>query len=250
MQDLAPAGPPAPAPNPDGWKGTIGIGLVAIAGNAESLNVNATASMDKKWGEWGFGTRFNGAYGQARSDTTATQVSAYRAALTLRGDRNVSSFASIFLLAGADTDHVKSIEARGFGELGTGIKFYERKEDDLEKLYLRADVGFRYGYETRYQYYGTGAPAPLPSLVTLGPRVAATARTAPSKRFRLSEEAEFIPMVLGPSRYLINSTTKVNARITDGLSFVAALLVAFDSLPAPGKKDTDLTLTMGLEAVF
>lgn len=250
-----PAEPPAvvPPPNPEPWKGLVGFGLIALTGNAESLNAAATAQLDKKWGPWAFGARATGAYGQARAATTAPEVSALRAGLLLRTDRSVSSFASVFLLGGLETDHVKSLEARGFAELGTGITFYALKRDDLERLFLHADVGLRYGYETRYQYFGNAAaPAntALPSVMTLGPRIAAVVRFAPNAHVRLSEEAEFLPNVVGPARYLVNSTTKVNARLTERVSLVGALLVTFDSLPAPGKREADIALTLGLEAVF
>ena len=61
------------------------------------------------------------------------ETTAARAGLLLRGDRNIASFASIFVLGGLETDHVKSVELRGLVELGTGIKFYELKEGELER---------------------------------------------------------------------------------------------------------------------
>lgn len=247
----APAPPDAPPPNPDAWNGLVGLGLISVTGNAQALNAVATGQLDKRWGPWGFAGRASGAYGQTLvASTGVSEVSSLRAALSLRGERAVSGFAGIFLLGGLETDHVQSIEIRGFTEVGAGITFLERKDEARERLYLRGDVGLRYGHETRFQYFGSMAGTALPSVMTLGPRIAAVFRIAPSARFRFTEEAEFLPNVVGPPRYRVNSTTKANARLTDGLSLAASLLVSYDSLPAPGKRETDVTVTLGLEAVF
>ena len=238
----------------DPWKGMIGIGLVVITGNAETVMGTANAGLDKKLGEWAFGLRASGAYGQSRPPAgVEAEVTAARAGLLLRGERNIVSFASIYALAGTETDHVKSVEIRGFAEVGTGIKFYERKEGDLEKMFLRGDVGLRYSHETRFQYYasplvpkGTG----LPSATMLGPRIGIVIRYALNKEIRFSEEAEFLPNLLGPSRYLVNSMTKVSARLTESLSFTGSFLVNYDSAPAADKKTTDTALVLGVDAIF
>ena len=231
----------------------IGIGLIALSGNAESLTATANAALDKKLGNWAFGMRLTGAYGQTRTKAGADEVTALRAGLLLRGDRSITSFASIYALGGLETDHVKSVELRGFGELGTGIKFYELKEGELERVYLRGDVGFRASHESRFQYYGdavTPSGTGLGDITMIGPRIAAVIRYAINKDIRFSEEAEFLPNLLGPSRYLINSITKLSARLTESLAVTGSFLVTFDSSPAPGKKTTDTALVLGLEAAF
>lgn len=148
---------------------------------------------------------------------------------------------------------MKSVEIRGFGELGTGIKFYELKEGELERMYLRGDVGFRYSRETRYQYYAAGgipANTGLPGATMVGPRIAAVIRYALNKDIRFSEEAEFLPNLVGQSRYIVNSMTKLSARLSASLAVTGSFLVNFDSAPAGGKKQTDTALTLGLEAAF
>ncbi|MBS1150842.1 MAG: hypothetical protein H6Q89_2540 [Myxococcaceae bacterium] len=262
-QTPAPAAEPAPAPpvveepKKEPWKGSVGLGLIALFGNSETLTATASAQLDKKFGEWAFGARANGAYGQARpasgGPATEAETTAARASLLLRVDRNLASWVSLFVIGGMETDHVKSVELRGLGEVGAGFILYERKEGDLERIFLRADVGLRASHETRFQYYAAGmvpGGTGLPSATMLGPRLGAVIRYAVSKDIRFSEEAEFLPNVLGPSRFLFNSTTKLNARLTQSLSVSGALLVAFDSSPAGGKKTTDTALTLGLEAAF
>src|SRR5262245_51556723 len=61
----APAGAPPPAEaKPEGWKGLVGVGLIALTGNAETLTGTANAQADRNFGPWGLGIRLNGAYGQ------------------------------------------------------------------------------------------------------------------------------------------------------------------------------------------
>lgn len=252
-----PAAPAAAAPTgepaPELWKGLIGVSFIALSGNAESITGIANAQLDRKFGNWAAGARANGAYGQTRRATGGDEVSALRAALTMRGDRSVVSFASIFVQAGLDADHVKSIELRGFGELGASLRFYERKEGDLEKLYIRADLAFRFQQEERYQYFPTAttpANTGLPDATFAAPRIAAVFRYAMNKDIKFSEEVEFLPNVLGPSRVLINNTTKLSARLTETLSISGSFLANFDSSPAPGNRDLDTSLSLGLEAAF
>ena len=250
----APVVAAAEEPKKDPWKGLVGLGLIAISGNSQTVTGTLNAQVDKKFGEWAFGARGTGAYGQTRPQAGGEpETTAARAGLLIRGDRNIASFASIFVLGGLETDHVKSIELRGLAELGAGIKFYELKEGELERVYLRADVGFRYSHDRRYQYYGD-AMIPkntgLPSVTMIGPRIGAVIRYAINKDIRFSEEAEFLPNVLGAERYLVNSNTKLSARLTHSLSVGVSFLVTYDSAPAPGKQTTDTALTLGVEAAF
>ncbi len=253
----APAAAAAPAadgtPPPETWNGSIGVSMIALSGNAESITAMSNLAVDRKFGKWAFGARASGAYGQTRIASGGEEVSAMRAGLSLRGDRNVVTFATIFAQGGLDTDHVKSVEVRGYGELGTGLRFYEKKEGDLERIYIRADLAMRFQQEERFQYYAsptTPANTGLPDATLVAPRIAATFRYAINKDIKFSEELEFLPNVLGQARVLVNNTTKLNARLTESLSISASFVANFDSAPAPGKKDLDTSLALGLEAAF
>jgi hypothetical protein len=191
---------------------------------------------------------------------SVSQTTARRAAATVRGDRKFGGgFASIFVLGGSEFDHVKGIESRSVGEAGTGLTFFNKKEGGLERLYLRLDIAARAGYETRYQYFPTAGSIDPYAIVILAPRAAVTFRWAFSKDVRVSEELEFIPFVLAPEagRLLINSNTKLSARITENLALTTALLINYDGKPpqpadpaAPRRLETDVALTVGVEAAF
>jgi opacity protein-like surface antigen len=252
---------PAPAPaeekkDDETLKGLIGIGLIHMAGNSESLTATLGIQLDKKWGGWGLGLRANGAYGQsAPNPDVPSQVVAMRASAIVRGDRQLIELASLYLLGGVETDHVKSVEIRGLAELGVGLKFLDRKDSsgEYEKVYLRADVGFRFSHETRFQYFASSAiPAGtgLAGVTLVAPRFGAVFRYALNKHIRFSEELEVLPNVLGASRVLLNNNTKLSARLTEMLSINAAFLLAYDTAPAGGKRPIDTLLVLGLEAAF
>lgn len=256
----AAAGPAAPAE--EKWKGSVGLGLTFITGNSQTLTLTGNAAADRKWDAWSLGIRLSGAYGLANPDTntvgTIASTTARRGGGTIRGDRQFGeSFAAIFILGGSEFDHMKNIESRSIGEVGAGLTFLNKKEGDLEKLFLRLDLAARAGYETRFQYFPTPASVSPYGIIILAPRIAAQFRWAFSKDVRISEEIEFIPFVLAPTagRLLINNTTKLNARLTESLSLSTSFLLNFDSIPPEGaggvkRKETDIALTVGVEAAF
>ena len=246
----------------EGWVGNLGIGLTFITGNSQMLTLTGSGAADRKWGDWALGVRLSGAYGLSNPDTNASgnvsSTTARRAAGTIRGDRSFGAgFASLFILGGSEFDHMKNVESRSIGEAGTGLTFFNKKEGDLEKLYLRLDLALRAGYETRFQYFPVPGSVKDYGIVILAPRAAITFRWNFNKDVRLTEELEFIPFLLSPTlgRLLINNNTKLNARLTENLSLTTAFLLNFDSMPPEGsgglkRKDTDIALTVGLEASF
>ena len=255
--NAAPTAAPAP-----GWVGNVGVGLQFITGNAQALTLTGQAAVDRKWDVWALGIRLSGAYGLSNPDTNiatnVTAITARRASGTIRGDRSIGAgFASIYLLAGSEFDHMKSIESRTVGEAGTGLTFFNQKDGDLERLFLRLDLAIRGGYETRFQYFPAPSSVMNPGVPILAPRAGISFRWGFSKDVRFSEEIEFLPYLLQPTqgRVLINNTTKLNARLTGALSLSTAVLVNFDSQPPVGadgstRKSTDVALTVGLEAAF
>lgn len=253
------AAPAAGDAKKDKWIGNLGVGLTFITGNSTTLTMTGSAAADRKWEVWSLGIRASGAYGLANPDTNAgaaASITARRASATFRADRSFGGFAAMFALVGSEFDHMKNVESRSIGELGTGLTFFQKKEGDLEKLYLRLDLAMRAGYETRFQYFPVAAPADVYGIVILAPRIAATFRWSFNKDVRLTEELEFIPFLLSPTlgRLLINNNTKLSAKLTEGLALTTSVLVNFDSMPPRSgtseRKTTDVALTVGLDANF
>ncbi len=261
---LLPAAPAAEAeaPAPSPWVGGLGVGLTYITGNADTLTLTGNASLTGTFGAWAIGIKASGAYGLANPDTNSNAdaaVTARRASLAVRGDRSFGEYAAIFAQALGEFDHIKNIESRAVGEAGAALTFFNMKEPTYEKLYLRLDIAMRAGHETAYQYFPTPSPVfdengnLLYGAAILAPRAALTFRWGFNDYVRFSEEFEVIPYVLSPylGRVLINSTTKLNAKLTDNLSLATALVLNYDSTPPGGtRKPLDVALTVGLEATF
>lgn len=250
----APAAAPAPAPAPEApkgatWSGGASISLISLTGNSQSIAANLTAGAERKSDSWILGLKATGSYGQAKSaggdDWTTNSLNA---SFQARGAFRFNPRYSAYLVAGIDMDHVASIEERPFGEAGIGILWLDEMEGDLSKLKLNTDVAFRYAREFRFQYY----PAALnvDDVDFAAPRIGLAFRYALNKNVVFTEDAEVLPNVIGEARWLVNSNTKISARVIAPLAMYVSLAVKYDSLPAAGKVDTDTALGFGVEATF
>ncbi len=227
----------------------MGLALISLTGNASTLTFSGTGSATRKWESWALGLKAFGTYGQSRPpESTESQVTALAAGAQVRGDRSLTKTVSAYLSTGGEANHVKSIEFLGFGEGGAGIVWVERAEGDLQKLLLRTDLGLRYAREYQFQYYPE--PLDLPDRDLLGPKVGAVLKYALSKDIAIAEEAELLASLLGPSRLLFSSTTKLSSRLTESVTLGVAFTLNSDSLPAPGKVSTDTALIVGLEVAL
>lgn len=243
---VEPAKPAAPKAE---WTGSAALGFVALTGNAQSLTTNLSASANRTTERWIIGVKAQGAYSQSLDqDTNLTDVDALWGTFQVREDLRFTPMVSAFLLQGIDTDHVKSIEARPYGDAGVGLLWLHQLDGKLVKLRLHTDIAFRYGYEYRYQYYPV--PLPLEGEAIVAPRFGVGFRYALNKDVIFTEDAEVLPTITGPSRVLANSTTKISARIAEPFAVSAGFIVRHDSRPPPDTRQTDTTLSLGIEASF
>jgi len=254
---VGPAAPTAPAAEekPKGeWDVTIGLGLISLTGNASTLTVSGLASAQRTTEHWIYAIKSYGSYGRSRppevqGEEAESQVVAFNAGLELRGDRRFTSVISGYLLAGAETDHVKSVESRTYGEGGLGVLWWdEKKEAGSRESYLRTDAAFRYANETRFQYYPTRLN--LPDVDLGGPRFGAVFRYGLAENILFKEDVEVLVSVIGDSRMLFNSQTQLSVGLTKQLSLGASFLVKHDSAPPPGKVSTDTALALNLEVLL
>ena len=237
----------------DQWKGSAGLGIIALSGNASTLTFNGLGSAERKTEDWIYSLRAQAVYGRSRLPGTETepersQVVALGAQLQLRGDRRFTEVVSGYVLAGAETDHIKSVEVRGTGELGAGISWWDEKGEDGRASSLRTDLAFRFMRETRFQYYPT--PMDVADVDLGGPHIGLALRYAISKDVIFTQDAEAVPNVLGESRLLVNTTSKLLARLTESLALGTSFVLQYDSAPAAGKVSTDTALSGTLEMSF
>ena len=265
-QGIARTAPPPEPPAPDAakkdgkeaerkdvWDVTVGMGLIFITGNASTITFNGLASAERKTEDWIYAVKASGVYGESRPPELtdvqqASQVVALNAALQLRGDRRFTEKVSGYLLGGADTDHVRSVEVRGLGEAGIGIIWFDEKRSNGGDSYLRTDLAFRYARETRFQYYPTRMD--LPDVSFGGPRFGAAFRYSLSKDVAFVEEVSVLPSLIEGSRLLITNQTQLNVKLTKALAINTTFLLQYDSQPAEGKVPTDSSLAVSVAVSF
>ncbi len=238
------------APKPVAWVGSVGLGFISLTGNSNTLTLNSTLFAERKSPTWIWAVKGFATYGQSRlvGDTGSPDVLALAAGLQGRGDRRLTDLLSLFLLAGADTDHVKSVEYRGYGEGGLGLLWLDQKKGDLQKLLLRTDLAFRFAEESRFQFYPT--PENIDDVRLFAPRVGVAFRYALTEDVLFFQDAEVMFNVVGDSRIVANSMTKLSARLVGSLALGTSFQVQYDSQPAAGKVPTDTALSVLLEVGF
>ncbi len=241
----APAAPPAAA-----WSGTAGLGLISLTGNSSSTVFSGAAAVERKGPAWIHAAKAAGAYGQTRSSTThLTETTALSASAFLRSDRRFTPATSGYLLVGIETDHVRSVEARYSGEVGTAIAWIDSAQGD-RKTFLRTDLGLRIAEEKRFRYYPVSQGLHLPETVIVAPRAAISFKYALSKDVAFSEDVEVLPSVWGGSRVLVNNASRVSARLAGAFQLGVTFALTHDSAPAASKKPTDTTLGVSVEYGF
>jgi hypothetical protein len=251
-----PAGVVTSPPQVYHWDFYANAGLTWTSGNVSSISFVASGG-GKRIGEktiiqfklfGGYGQTFNPPVPPALAGTTDVLI--YNAGATAQFDYRFTKLISAFVGGGLDTDHVKSVELRGYGEGGLGVLWLDEKIEKWQKWYLKTDVSFRAQPESRFQYYPT--PAQLPDALLVGPRAAVAFHYGLSAATYFDEAVEVMANVIGDSagRVLLNSTSKLAVGIAAAVSVAAQLQFKYDSQPAAGKQPLDTILTLGLEANF
>lgn len=230
------------------WTGTVALGLIALTGNSQTITFSTNAALQRKSEHWIWGVNAAAAYGQnTAAGATAATVTALAASVQARGDRRFGDALSLYLLSGVDTDHLKSIEDRPYGELGISILWFDEKIEKFEKSSFKTDLGFRYGHEYRFLYYGAGAPAAQAGVNLVAPRVGASYRFAVNKDIIFTEEASALGNVVDQTRLIATSVSKLSSRLTEKVALGVSFALQYDSAPPPMKVNTDTALTVGLE---
>jgi hypothetical protein len=151
----APAAAPAPAAPPSLWSGGASVGLTWLTGNSESLTFGALGNLQRKSERTIIGVKTWATYGENTTTfgTPTKTVIAANFGLSGQLDIRLIEKVSIILGSGFDSDYVKNVEARGFWEAGVGVLWVDVKEEDYQKVFLKTDLTFRIGYESRYNYF-------------------------------------------------------------------------------------------------
>ncbi len=238
--------PPPPPPPPKHWTGSVGLGFVSVTGNARSLTATFAAAAEHKGEHWILGGKSAATYGESRAaGSSSMQTSAENASLFLRGDYRGTPRFSTYLLAGVETDHAKSIEERYSQEAGLAYAWVDWLSGE-HKLLLRTDLGFRIAEEYRYQYFPERAPVTPREFYLKAPRVGAAFRWELNKSVLFTEDAEALPN-LSSDRVLVNSVSKLSAKLLGPVAVGIGFTANYDSEPPAQKIPWDTTLAITLD---
>ncbi|MBS2028213.1 MAG: DUF481 domain-containing protein [Deltaproteobacteria bacterium] len=235
-----------PAAEISPWSATAGLGFISLTGNTRSVTASATAAAAYTRGDWVFSGKMAGVYGTSRiAPDEPSQVLALAGLLQLRVDRKFTDLVAAYVLSGVETNHVKSLEYNAYGEAGVSLFWINTKKDDGSQTYLRTDLGLRAGEEVQFQYYPV--PMDVPDITLVAPRLGAEFRYGLTKDLLFVQTADVMTNIAGTSQTLVNSLSKVSARLVGGLAIGASFGVAYNSAPPQGKVPTDTTLALNLD---
>src|SRR5262249_4528260 len=103
------------------------------------------------------------------------------------------------------------------GELGISFQLVDVKEGDFQTQSLRVDLGFRGGYEYRFQYYPT--PGNLPDVTIAAPTGGFSYRYAFTKETVLEDDlTAVLNLPDGGPRLLLHNTITFSARLLRSLT--------------------------------
>ncbi|MBK7859968.1 MAG: DUF481 domain-containing protein [Archangiaceae bacterium] len=245
-----PAGNTAePAPEPNPWTAGLSFGITWISGNVSSLSAIGGAQATRKTERTIWASKLGVGYGE-KYGPLPSEVLLYNGFVTSQFDLRFNSLISAFVGGGLDFDHVKSVELRGYGEIGVGFAWFDRKftvkDKEMQKFFLKTDLSARLQPEQRFQYYPVEMQ--VDDVLVFGPRLAAALHYAFTENAYFHDDLELLPNVLNKARLLLNNNAKVGVNLFGPLAVTVAFGIRYDSEPAAGKQPLDTVLTVGLEA--
>ena len=236
----------SPGASASPWSYQIGISLISVTGNANSVTGKLSGLASGTWEKWRVKFEGGGAYGQTTNETA--DVTALNGSFRARGERRLGQAFTVYLAGGGGADHVASIELQLYAEPGVSLLWWEEKEADFVRSSLQTDLGFRAMRENRFQYFPVAKD--LEDKNVYAPRAALSFRYALSRRAVFTEEAEVLPNVLDPKDIRLTSTSTLTAQILEGVGLALSFKVRHIGAPAEGKVPTDTELSAGVSWTF
>jgi putative salt-induced outer membrane protein len=206
--------------------------LTTIYGNAEMVSLSVGDKLVLLRGRWKFTQTFGMNYGRTE-DSVTTEV--WRG--SLRGDRDFSPRAGIFLLTGFERNTFAGFRSRISPSFGVTAVAAAGPRDTL-----RLEGGGGYAIQK----------AVLPD----NDRSYPNARAALLYRHRLGPKAAFeqvveiLPNLRTSTDLRINSETAISAPISTGIALKASYVIHYEGLPEPGFRKTDRIVTTGVQVTL
>jgi len=213
------------------WHGNVAFGLSLARGNSDTFLMNASALAAREWSQNELKFGADGQYGlnnwgqsnQTQSADSVHGFADYKRLFTERlyGDLNV------------DGTHDDLADLRYRLIAGPAIGYYFIKSD---KTKVNGEVGPSFIYEK----LGSNTL----SYVTM--RVSEHAEHSFNKGSKIWEQVDYLPQVDDFNNYLVNSEVGAEAALNTRLSLRVVAKDQFNSRPAAGRKENDITLVSAL----
>jgi len=209
------------------WHGNVAFGLSLARGNSDTFLMNASALAAREWNQNELKFGADGQYGlnnwgqsnQTQSADSVHGFADYKRLITDRfyGDLNV------------DGTHDDLADLRYRLIVGPAIGYYFIKDDATK---VNGEIGPSFIYEK----LGSNTL----SYVTM--RVSEHAEHSFNKGCKVWEQVDYLPQVDDFNNYLVNTEVGAEAALNTRLSLRIVAKDQFNSMPAAGRKENDITL--------
>jgi putative salt-induced outer membrane protein YdiY len=213
------------------WNGNVAFGLSLARGNANTFLMNASALAQRAWEQNELKFIADGQYG-----------------LNNWGQSNQTQSANSIH---GSADYKRLFTERFYGDLNA-----DGTHDDLAEIRYRLIVGPAAGYyfikSDTTKVNGEVGPSLIDerlgrdnkSYVTL--RLTERAEHSFNKGSKIWEQVDYLPQVDNFNNYLVNSEVGAEAALNTRLSLRIVGKDQFNSMPAAGRKENDITLISAL----
>ena len=226
------------APVTNKWISSVTAGLTLTSGNSDTLLATAAGATLIRWSKNEFGAGIDGAYGTSKvPPATTNTVNNEMIHGFLQYNRVFTEkFYGYGRLEGRD-DQVADLQYRITLGPGAGYYFIRNTNTDLS---LEAGVSYLWQMQADvYDDYWTI-------------RMAQRFHQVISDRARLRESIEYLPQADDFNNYVVTALIGIEADITKDKKFAITSYVTdvYNSRPAPGKKNADVTWVTGVVYKF
>lgn len=221
------------APATNVWHGEGAFGLSLARGNANTFLLNGSALADREWGQNNFKLGADGQYGLnnwAQTNQTASTEA-------LHGFMEYKHLFTERLYGSARIDgfHDDIAEVRYRVIVGPAIGYYFIKSDSTK---FNGEVGPSFIVQKQ------GSEEKKYLTIRFTERCEHTFNKA--KTAKVWEEVDYLPQVDDLNNYLLNSEVGVEAALSSRFSVRVCADDMFNSRPAAGRKENDITLVSSL----
>jgi putative salt-induced outer membrane protein YdiY len=218
------------------WRGSVNVGGTLTAGNNDTEAAAVAVDVERR-GEMDRWT-LKGAWNYGKSDDRLTQR---RASASAKYDYFLTERLYLWAEAGAETDTFANLELRYYGGGGAGYQFIER-----ERLTLSGEVGLTYFVEE----YRDVPPGEDDSSEYLAAKVGYDVGWDINDNVRFEQSARAYPSVEDVEDFYSRVDSKFLVRMTNNFSAFLQHVLDYDNTPAPGAKQADHLIVLGVAWAF